>query len=723
MDDNRNTGEFSIEDILKEFGSTDLVQDEDLLNWGEEPPAEPEEAVHDTVPLAQIAEAVRRQEADLEQTIPFAAVEDEESTIAFDFIEAEEDALAFAPVEDVQSTVAFTPVADLEQTVAFTPVTQDDEDEDMHIWGMEDDDIRKAEPYSESWEPEYEQPISEYVPPKPIVHQSKSRLQELKKKLVAGPEKRYYELTELGLGKLQLAIFVNLVIALLSAGATAMYTMGMIPDGRIRLLIFGQFLTLMISGLLCSYQLMEGFGDMLRLRFSLNSLLIFSMVACLVDGILCLQSLRVPCCAVFSLHTTMALWGAYQKRNTEMGQMDTMRRAVRLDSVVSVPDYYQGQTGFLRGEGQVEDFMDTYNKPSTVEKTLSIYALVALVVAIGIGITATVMYSFGFGVQAFSATLLVAVPATTFVTVSRPLAILERRLHRLGTVLCGWQGIKALSARGVFPLNDTDLFPKDFAKMNGVKFYGSRDPDTVISYGTALISACGGGMEPLFTALLDSRNGYHYYAKDLRSYPSGGVSGEVNGEPVLAGTLRFMQDMGVEIPTGTKFSQAVYVAIDGQLGGVFAITYSKAKATAAAMTTLCAYGSLRPVLTTSDFMLTESFIRSRFGVNTQRIEFPERTVRNELSKVQPEEGAPALALNTQEGLVGPAFAVTGARAVRRACILGVAVHMLGGILGLVMMLLLTILGAAHLLTPSNVLIYQLLWMIPGLLFTEWARFV
>jgi hypothetical protein len=391
--------------------------------------------------------------------------------------------------------------------------------------------------------------------------------------------------------------------------------------------------------------------------------------------------------------------------------------------VVSVPDYYEGQTGFLRAEGQVEDFMDTYNRPSGVEKVLSTYALVALVVSLGIGITAGVLHGAEFGCRAFASALLVSVPATSFVAISRPMAVLERRLHRLGTVICGWEGIKGLSQKGVFPLNDTDLFPAGSAKMNGVKFYGTRDPDTVVAYGTALISACGGGMEPLFSALLESRNGYHYTAKELRSYPSGGVGGEVNGESVLAGTLRFMQDMGVEMPAGTKINQAVYVAIDGQLSGVFAITYGKIRATTAAMTTLCAYRKLMPVLTTSDFMLTESFIRSRFGVNTKRILFPERAVRCELAQIQPEEGTPALALNTQEGLAGPAFAVTGARAVHKACRLGVAVHMLGGILGLVMMLLLAVLGAQHLLTPGNVLLYELLWMIPGLLFTEWARAV
>jgi hypothetical protein len=90
---------------------------------------------------------------------------------------------------------------------------------------------------------------------------------------------------------------------------------------------------------------------------------------------------------------------------------------------------------------------------------------------------------------------------------------------------------------------------------------------------------------------------------------------------------------------------------------------------------------------------------------------------------KPEEGTPALALTTKDGLASIAYAVTGARALRTASKAGVAVHMLGGIAGLVIILLLSIVGAQHLLTPANVLLYELIWMIPGLLITEWTRSV
>ena len=62
-------------------------------------------------------------------------------------------------------------------------------------------------------------------------------------------------------------------------------------------------------------------------------MLTVTFLACCADSVLCLQELRVPICAAFTLEVFMALWAAYHRRTTEMGQMDTMRKAVRLDSI------------------------------------------------------------------------------------------------------------------------------------------------------------------------------------------------------------------------------------------------------------------------------------------------------------------------------------------------------------------------------------------------------
>lgn len=583
---------------------------------------------------------------------------------------------------------------------------------------------QKQEPYSDQWEPEYEQPMGEYVPPQPIIFHPRSRLQELKRKLVAGPEKRYYVLLEKGLGKLQVAIFLSLLIVLISTVTTGMYAAGMVQENRIRLMVFGQFLAMLVSALLGSFQLIEGMADLFRKRFTLNTLLVFTFIACCVDGVMGLKELRVPCCAAFSLEMTMSLWSAYQRRNTEMGQMDTMRKAVRLDRIGIYDDYYDGKKGFLRGEGQVDDFMDHYSEIARPEKVLNWYALAALILSIGIGALAGLRNSdLYIGTQVCAVSLLAAVPATVFITYSRPMAILERRLHAIGTVLCGWRGVEALCGKAVVPLAHEDLFPAASVRMNGVKFYGSRAPEEIIAYGTALIVGSGSGLAPLFTQVLDSRNGHHYGAQDLRSYENGGLSGEVEQTPVLVGSLEFLKQMGVEVPEGVRVSQAVCVAIDGEFCGLFAVCYEKVKSSIAGLSTLCAYRGLFPMISDVDFMLTEEFIRKQFGVRTRRMIFANDSELEQLAGLELNEESVVGALTTKDGIVPFAYGITGARAARTACRIGVIVHLIGGFLGLAMMLTLTLLNAFELLTPANMFLYQIVWMIPGLLITEWTRSV
>lgn len=579
----------------------------------------------------------------------------------------------------------------------------------------------QEDPFSNAWEPEYEQPIAEYVPPQPIAFRPKSRLQELKRKLVAGPEKQYYALSEKGLGKLQLAIFVSLLIVLLSAATTVAFAVGWIAPERTKLMVFIQFMAMMLSALLGSFQLIEGVSDLFQKRFSLNTLLVFTFIFCCIDGILCFKQQQIPCCAAFSLEMTMSLWSAYQRRNAQLGQLDTMRKANRLDGITAKADYYEGMDGFVRTEGQVEDFTETWQQPTGPDKVLSIYAVAALAVSVGIGITAAVLHSVTFGIRVAAVTLLAAMPATIFITVSRPFAILVRRLHSIGTVLCGWKGIKALCKTAVFPVKHDDLFPIGTVKLNGVKFFSDRNPDVTVAYAAALVAADDGGMVPLFTHLLDSRNGIHYQVENYRTYEDDGIGGEINGEPVLMGSLSFLKAMGVETPEGIRVGHAVCVAVDGVLCGLFAVTYEKNRASVAGMTTLCAYRGLQPIMVSNDFMLSEGFLRSKFGSGIRKMIFPEYAKREQLPYETEREEAEVLLMTTQDGLAPLAYGVTGARAFKTASTLGVIIHLIGGILGIGMMVLLAILGAQGLLTPINLFLYELIWMVPGLLITEWTR--
>lgn len=687
--DLENNQDFDLEDILKEFGEHPEAEE----------PAEPA------------------------GQMPELRFDDETPDIPEEVSEARpEETTAFA-LEEAADPTAKTEEPSLPDTQEFDPVEEVPPealptDEPTIVIDLPEE---SEAPKPAAAEPAFE--VEEEFIPAPIVFTPRSRLKELKKQLVAGPERRYYELSEMGVGRLQAAILLNLLVVLICGGVTALFALELVPENRMKLVVFSQVLAMLISALLGCNLMLDSLGDLLKGRFTVNTLLTLTFAACLIDSVFCLQELRVPCCAAFSLEMTMALWARLQKHNTEMAQMDTMRKAVRLHGIVRVENYYEGKDGLLRKEGEVSDFMDTYSKMPSPEVVQSIYAVLSLLICIGISIFAGMLHGISMGAQILSTSLLVAVPASFFVSISRPMAILEARLHMVGTVLCGWEGVKDLCGKAVFPISDLDLFPQGSTKLNGVKFYGSRNPDEVVSYTASVIHVAGGGLVPVFDQLLGSRSGALYPVQGYRNYGDGGIGGEVDGLPVLVGTMAFLQDMGVEIPEGTMVNQAVYAAVDGELCAVYAISYAKMRSAAAGLVTLCGYRKLKPLKLSGDFMLTESFLRAKFNVKTNRIAFPDRDTCQKLQQHPIDPDEPVLALTTREELVSAAYAITGARALRQATKLGVIIHLIGGILGLVIMLVLGYLGSTELLTPSNILLYQLIWAVPGLLVTEWARIV
>lgn len=684
-DDITEVQDFDLDDILKEFLDTDTEAPVEV-----EADQELEDLLH--MPKLSITPVVVKTSEAMAELLEDAP--------------SDEPTLVFQPVTGEQ-----TLAGDTETLPQTEPVLTGDTTV-----------LPQAEPEAPPVEPAFE--VEPELIPEPILFQPKrSRLQELKKKLVAGPEKRYYELVELGTGKLQLAILASVLIVALSAGVTTLQALGMVPASRLRLVIFSQVLAMLLSGLIGSHLMVDSVAELLKGRFTVNTLLTLTFVACFVDGVFCLKNLRIPCCAAFSLEMLFALAARHQKRNTEMSQMDTMRKAVRLHGIIKVEDYYQDKPGLMRKRAEVEDFMDHYNRVSGPERLQNIYALLCLLLSIAIAVFAGMRHGADLAVQILATTLLVAVPASYFVSVSRPAAILEKRLHLAGTLLCGWESIKDLCGRAVFPLRDEDLFPQGSTKLNGVKFYGDRDPDEVVAYTAALICAGGGGLVSVFKQLRESRSTPEYTAENFQYYGNGGIGGEVQGEPVLLGTLNFLQDMGVEIPEGTMVNQAVYASIDGQLSAVYAISYARMRSATAGLVTLSGYRKITPVMLCGDFMLTEEFLRSKFEVKTRRIVFPTREEREELKKRRPDPEEPVLAITTRPELLSAAYAVTGARALRQSARLGTIIHLLGGILGLVIMLVLAYLGDTSLLTPTHILLYQLIWAIPGLLVTEWTRVV
>lgn len=615
-----------------------------------------------------------------------------------------------------RKTVRFQSPSDADQTRQFDAVPEPKTSDTKRFDAV--GDTRRLEPYTDKWD---DQPIEDSAPPQPITFKPRSPEQVLKMQLAAGPEQRHQALTRQGTGKLQMALFFSLLVVIISAISTGMYALGMVQESKIELLVYGQLVAVFLSAFLGGFQLLSGALDMGKGRFSLNSMLVVTFFVCIVDGILCLKQMRVPCGSVFSLQVSMCLFHSFLQRNTELSQMDTLRKAEQLTGIQACENYYQNATGLLKAEGRLADFMDNYDCTGRPEKQMEWYGLIATALALIIGIVAGCLHGLGAAVQVTAVSMLAAMPASAFISQSRPTWILQRRLRKLGTVLCGWQGVEALSQKAVFPVTYKEMFTDNDARLNGMKFFGSREPGEIVAYATALCIAEDNGLANVFSQVLDSYNGKHYDAFHLLHYENGGLGGVVNGEIVLMGSAYFMRKMDISVPDSGKSNQAIYVAIEGELSGLFAINYDKTKTTLAGLSTLTAYKNLSCVVTSDDFVLTQSFFYNRFGIKPKRLLLPNWETRKQLREKTAKENAPMLMLTTSRGLAPMAYGVTGARMLKNACKLGALLHMASGLLGLAVVLLLVLLGGLGLITSTNIFLYHLVWLIPAMLVTEWTR--
>ncbi len=581
---------------------------------------------------------------------------------------------------------------------------------------------KPVEPFSADWEPQYESPIPDYVPSQPIRFRPRSRLGELQQKLREGPEKIYDKLCQMGLFKLQTAIFLSFLMVVLSGGAIVLHRMGLVQENRMRLLVFSELFAMLLSALLSWERMFDGIFALGKKRFTLETLLVFSFAACIADCIHCLKLVQMPFCAAFCLQCVMAQWAAYHRRITLMDQTDVLRKASRLHRVVKSPDCYEGKPGFHLSEGQVEDFMDHYDKPTRPEIWLDRYALGALLAAVAVGAFGWYRGGVSVGLRTLSAALLAAVPATMFLCQSRPMAILQRRLRNVGALICSWDWVQAARGPGVVVLRDEDLFPGDTLKIHGVKFYTDRNPSTIVGYAEAVVAASGDCLAPVFAQLVQTRHAQRYEVEEFKRYADRGLGGIVCGQSVLLGSRKFLQDMGVELDPAAKVNHAVYMAIDGEFTGVFALSTLGTYGVGESLVALAAQRGLWSVFATGSFLVRKSYLKSQYRVDPDRFHFPGVSRREELVRWAPEHSkGPVCALTTQEGIAPLALSVTGARNLHTAATVGAVVQMLGGGLGLGAVLALTLLGRADLLTPANLLLLELCWAMPGLLISQWTR--
>ncbi len=132
---------------------------------------------------------------------------------------------------------------------------------------------------------------------------------------------------------------------------------------------------------------------------------------------------------------------------------------------------------------------------------------------------------------------------------------------------------------------------------------------------------------------------------EFRATPGGGAEGKVAGKFVLAGTARFLQERGIQLPVGKRMGvltagaasvTLVYAAIDGKAAGAFMLTDKVKSSSAGAIQQLKAEG-LRVVMLTGDRTETAKSVAALLQIEETKAEVkPEE--KSEIVKELKNEG-------------------------------------------------------------------------------------
>ena len=520
----------------------------------------------------------------------------------------------------------------------------------------------------------------------------------------------------------RLRLFLSILLALVSGALAylASYSLGSY-DFTANADVFSKVLLIImvVQAFIAFDVMLRGVRAVLRLRYDHASMLVVLTLACAVDGVFAIRAGRIPFCPAVTLQLSMALLGEY---SMQLAKVRTLKAACSMNepkAAVREEKAWHGEDCIFRSEGHPETFVRELEIPDAGSRIMRIYAPILTIVTLGLSVLSMLQAEDSF-LWAWTALMIASFPVGIFLSFSRPFAAQARRLSRAGAAIGGWFGARMLGGEAGIAIEDADLFPPQNVTLNGMKIYSDRSVSQIIGFANAVVQTAGSGLAPLFEEIMHNQNGRHYGVDTFRRYEGGGLGAEIRGDVILMGSLGFMKLMRVHMPEGARVKQAVYLSVNGELAAVFALSYAPATNVKASLQAISHCAGLTPILATRDFMITPQFLKHRYKLSPDRIEFPTVEERARLSSPdaiqEPKQGA----LLSRPSFACFSMAVAGARAARSAAIAAIAVAFTASVMGLLVLFFLTFIGSTLAVSSWNLLLYTILWLLPELLITSMA---
>ena len=450
----------------------------------------------------------------------------------------------------------------------------------------------------------------------------------------------------------------------------------------------------------------EAVKDLLRLRIGLHTLTVAAVILSVIDALS--RGEGATYCPIAALLLFFQLRALHADR---VSQFHTLRTACSFETPMGIFDTSGSEEKadtLRRDAGKTEEFLEKLKLRSMPQKVLRIYSSAMLVLTPALSF----LLSGGDGTEFAGIWLLLllgAVPCGAALSYVKPFATIAKKLAPCGGALCGWHGAKIFGGRHTILISDQDLFPQKNITSNGMKIYGGYQASRIIAYALAALRQVDSPLVSLFETLLAAQFGREMTPGETRVYEAGGVGEEIGGDIVLVGSLSFMRSMGVHMPAGTRVRQAVYVSVNGELAGIFAVRYKPSNSTRAGLRNVLSNRNFSLVLATRDFLISPELIAAKYELPADALKFPVYSKRLELAAQAPRETDQQGALIAKDTFGAFGVTVAAGRTLKICSGTALWLNLFAGILGFLLCGMLLAWDAVAVASPLHIAAFQLLW--------------
>ena len=469
-------------------------------------------------------------------------------------------------------------------------------------------------------------------------------------------------------------------------------------------------LMLILSGsVLLSYDVLwRGVTDLIHLQPSPFTLSAFFIALAGVDAFFAAPSRAGNYCGVVTVLLFFLMRTLCAERN---GKFYTLRTVCGFQNPMGIfhaPQIKEGASSLRRDPANMSSFLADLLQKDKPQMVLSIYCTVLFPLSAALAFLLTRSTAREFFL-AWLLLLLYGLPFFAAFSYPRVFSALAKRLGRIGGALSGWHSAKIFGGKHTIIIRDEDLFPVSGISSNGMKLFGPYRPNRIISYALAALEAAGSPLTELFEGLLKAQYGTHSVASQHRFYDNNGIGAEISGDIVLVGSLGFMRSMGVQMPAGAKVRQAVYVSVNGELAGIFALKYKANKSSRKGLRDVLANRNFSVVIATRDFLITPELIAAKYELPTDHMKFPAYPERLRLAELDPNRKAEQGGLIANDTFGAFASTVAAGRTLRMTALVGAVIWLVVALLGVALASLLIVWNFPSAASPVHVLTYQILW--------------